>query len=120
MVWVTPPPVAVTVMKLVPVWVRLLALTVKVVVPVPGAAMLLGLKETDSFFASPEAEKPMDELKETLAVVVMEVEMEDPWVTISAVLAAERLKSAGVEDVTVSDTVVVCVTPPPVPVMVMG
>src|ERR1700739_2911925 len=117
-VWVTPPPVAVMVMVFVPVGAFLLALMVKAEVPVPGAAMLLGLKETDSPRVVPEAERLMDELNGPLAAVVMVVEPDEPWVMLSEVVDGVSVKLAGAEEVTVSDTVVLCVTPPPVPVMV--
>lgn len=111
----TPPPVAVMVMLLVPVWALLFAVTVKVELPVPGAAMLLGLKVTDSYFVRPEAEREIEELNETFALVVMVVEVDDPWATMRPVLVAESVKSGGVEELTVRLTVVVSLSPPPEP-----
>lgn len=73
-VCVMPPPVAVMVIVWFPVCALLLALTVKVALPLPGATRELGVKVTASPLRSPEADRVIAELKlpETF-VVTMEV-----------------------------------------------
>jgi hypothetical protein len=116
-----PPPVAVMVMVRVPKAAFLPAVTFIVDVPVPGAAMELGLKLT---VRPPPPDMVSDreiaELKLPDAVVVMVEETEVFLLTDRDVGEAERVKLAGAEERTVSDTVVVCVRPPPVPVMAMA
>jgi len=107
------------VMVRVPVEERLVVLMVRVEVPEPGDAMELGLKVAVSPLPRPEAESVTVELI-PLATVVMVVLPDDPRVMVSEVGDAETDRLAVVDEVTVSETVVVSVRPPPVPVMVMG
>lgn len=118
-VWVMPPPVAVMVMVRVPLVARELTVTVMVEVPAPGAAMEDGLKETVLEEPWPLALSVMAELKPPAVVVVMVDLPEEPLVTVMAVGEALTAKD-GVVPVTVRLIVVVCVTPPPVPVTVMA
>jgi hypothetical protein len=107
------------VMVRLPMVALLLAVTVIVEVPEPGAAMELGLNDTVSPLPSPDAEKLMAELKPP-ETTVLTAEVPEPLrATVIEVGDADRVK-AGVEvEVTVSDTVAFCVTPPPVPVTVI-
>lgn len=118
-VWVMPPPVALMVMVWFPVVALLLALMVIVEVPLPGAAMEEGEKVTVSPLPWPDADKLIAELKlpETV-VVIFEVPVL-PLVTDKVVGEAERVKAGEDEEVTFSETVVVCVMPPPVALTVM-
>lgn len=90
-----------------------------VMVEVPEPVMEVGLKEMVTPLPSPEAERLMEELNPPVAAVVTVTEPEDLLATLNEVGEAEREKLADVL-VTVSVTAVVWVTPPPVPVMVMG
>jgi hypothetical protein len=98
---------------------RLPTVNVILEVPDPGAAMLLGLKETLLLLPCPEADKLTAELKPPVIVVVIVTVPDDLLATVIELGDAETLRPAVTPDVTVSETVVVCVTPPPVPVMVM-
>ena len=94
--------------------------TVKVAVevPEPGAAIDVGLKLTVTPEGAPLEDKVMAALKPfRMVVVTVEVPVV-PCTTLTAVGAAEIVKSGA--DVTVRLTVVLCVAPPPVPVMVTG
>jgi hypothetical protein len=117
-VWVTPPPVAVKVTVDVPVTAVLLAVKVSVELPLPGAAIDVGLKLAVTPEGKPEAERESAELNPPLTVVESVVLPVLPW-TIDT-LAGETLtaKSGVAAAVIVSETVVVCVTPPPVAVTV--
>jgi hypothetical protein len=118
-VCVIPPPVAVMVIVRFPVEALRPTLTVIVDVPDPGEAMELGLKVTVCELPCPEAESVIAELKLPEIAVVM-VEVPEPLrATVIAAGEAETLKPAVTPEVTVRDTVVVCVNPPPVPVIVM-
>ena len=64
-----PPPVAVTVTFMVPVVAVLLAEKVRVELPLPGAAMELGLKVAVTPPGNPDAESETAELKPPLTVV---------------------------------------------------
>jgi len=87
-------------------------------VPEPGAAMEVGLKLTVTPVGWPVADKAMAELKPpTTAVVMVEVPLL-PCTTETVVGEAEMEKLG--PEVTVRVTVAVCVSPPPVPVTVMG
>jgi len=107
------------VMVRVPVVARLVVLMVKVEVPDPGDAMKLGLKVAVSPLPSPEADKVTAALIPLATVVMVEVP-DEPLSMVNEAGDAETDKLAVVPEVTVSDTVVVSVSPPPVPVMVMG
>jgi hypothetical protein len=118
-VWVLPPPVPVMIMVWEPVVARLPTLTVIVDVPEPGAAMELGLKVTVCWLPWPEAVKVTAESKPFSAAVVIVAVPDEPLTTVIAVGDALMLKSALAGAGTVRETDVLCVTPPPVPVMVM-
>lgn len=119
-VWVMPPPVPVTVI----VWVPLLALRLTVIVmvevPEPGAAIELGLKLTLTPLPSPEADRLMAESKppDTAVVIVDVPELRLATVIEEGEALIVKLGVAPLE-VTVSDTVVVSVVLPEVPVTVM-
>ena len=119
MVWVTPPPVPVTVIVRVPVLACLPTAIVMVDDPVPGAAMGFGLKLTVTRLPCPEADNEMDELKPFKAVVLIVELPEVPRLTVTELGEALIVKS-GATPVTVKLTVVVCVIPPPTPVTVIG
>lgn len=90
-----------------------------VMVEAPDPVMEVGLKDMVSPLPWPEAERLMAELKPPVAVVVTVTAPEVLRVTLSDVGEAETVKLAVTPEVTVSETAVVCVSPPPVPVMVM-
>lgn len=118
-VCVLPPPVPVIVMVWTPTLAFLPTLTVIVDDPEPGAAMGFGLKVTVCWFPCPEADKVTGESKPFSAAVVI-VEVPDEFLTTEiAVGDALMPKSAPAAAVTVRDTVVFCVMPPPVPVTVI-
>src|SRR5216684_2626230 len=77
-VWVTPPPVAVTVMLEVPVTAVLLTVNVRVELPLPGAAIEAGLNAAVTPEGRPDAERATAELKPPLTVVVIVVLPELP------------------------------------------
>jgi len=117
-VCVTPPPVPVTVIVLVPLVAFLPTAIVMTDDPVPGAGIGLGLKPTVTRLPCPEADNEIAELKPFKAVVLI-VELPELFrATVSELGEALMLKS-GVTPVTVRETVVVCVTPPPTPVTVI-
>lgn len=116
---VLPPPVPVIVMVWAPVVARLPTLTVIVDVPEPGAAIELGLKVTVCWLPSPEAVNVTAESNPLSAAVVIVEVPDEPLTTVIAVGDALMLKSAPAGAVTVRETDVVCVTPPPVPVTVI-
>lgn len=118
-VCVLPPPVPVIVIVWVPTVARDPTVTVMVDDPDPGAAMGLGLNVTFCWFPSPEADRVTAESNPFSAAVVI-VELPDwPLTTEIAVGDALMLKSAPAAAVTVRATVVFCVMPPPVPVIVI-
>lgn len=94
--------------------------TVIVDVPDPGAAMELGLKVTVCEPPCPEADRLIAELKLPEMAVVIVAVPEEFLATVIEAGDAERVKPAVTPEVTVSETVAVCVSPPPVPVIVMG
>lgn len=117
-VCVTPPPVAVTVTLEVPVVAVLLAVNVKVELPLPGAAIEAALKLAVTPVGNPEADSATAELNPPLTFVVI-VELPDvPCARDRLEGEATMVKSGDWAAFTVSDSVAVCVTPPPVPVMV--
>lgn len=117
-VCVTPPPVPVTVIVLVPLVALLPTAIVITDDPVPGAGMGFGLKLTVTRLPSPEADNEIAELKPFKAVVLIVELPELPRVTVTEAGEALMVKS-GATPVTVRETVVVCVMPPPTPVTVM-
>jgi hypothetical protein len=102
----------------VPVAALLLTVNVNVDEPDPGEAILVGLKAAVTPEGMPlaESETALSNPPETLDVIV-EVPLL-PWFTVSELGPAVRVKPA-VLLVIVSEIVVVCVTPPPVPVTVI-
>jgi len=104
----------------VPVAVVDATVMVIVDVPEPGAAMDVGLKLTVTPVGWPPAVKPIAELKPPdTAVVIVEVPLL-PCTTETEVGEAEMVKAGVAGLVTVSETVVVSVVLPEVPVTVMG
>jgi len=82
--------------------------------------MELGLKVTVCALPCPEAERVTAELKLPVMAVVM-VDVPVPLrTTVMVAGEAETLKPDVTPEVTVRETVAVCVNPPPVPVIVMG
>ena len=91
-VFVTPPPLAVTVTFAVPVVAVLLAEKVSVELPLPGAARLLGLKAAVTPEGSPEADNEIAELKPPLNAVEIVLLPEPPCATDKLVGEALRVK----------------------------
>ena len=118
-VCVIPPPVPVTVIVYVPVVVVEATAMVIVDVPEPGAAIDVGLKLTVTPVGWPLALNAIAELRppETV-VVIVEVPLL-PCTTETEVGEAEIVKLGLAWAVTVSETVVVSVVLPEVPVTVM-
>ena len=113
---VAPPPAPVTVIVYVPGTVVTATAMVMVEVPLPGAGIDVGLKLTVTPVGWPLADSAIAELKPLAGVVVMVDVPLRPGTTVTAVGEAEMVN---VGRVTVSDIVVVFVTPPPVPCTVM-
>lgn len=113
-----PPPFAVMVIVRVPVAARLPAVTVMVELPDPGAAMGLELKVAVWELPSPEAERVIAELKPPEMAVVI-VAVPDELLAIVIAPGEAAIEKPATPEVTVSETVAVCVSPPPVPVIVM-
>lgn len=106
-VCVTPPPVAVTVTFEVPVVAVLLAESVRVELPLPGAVMEAGLKLAVTPAGSPEAEKEIAELKPPLTVVEI-VELPEPACVIERAAGDALIAKSGVAGAfTVRDMTVV-------------
>jgi len=100
--------------------VTVLGSTVKVAaeVPAPGAAIDVGLKLTVTPVGAPLEDSVTAELNPlTIVVVIVEVPFA-PCATLTELGEAEMAKSGGAT--TVRLTVVLCVSPPPVPVIVIG
>jgi len=81
--------------------------------------MELGLKVTVWLFPCPEADKVIAESKLPEMVVVIVAVPDELLATVIDAGEAEMVKPAGAVELTVSETVAVCVIPPPVPVIVM-
>jgi len=117
-VWVSPPPLADTVTFVVPVVAVLLAVKVRVELPVPGAASEVGLKAAVTPEGNAEVASEIAALKPPLTEVAIMLLPELPCVTDTLVGEALKL-NAGVEvAVTVRGIVKVCVIPPPLPLTV--
>ena len=106
-VWVMPPPVAVTVTLVVPVVAVLLAERVRVELPLPGAAMLPGLKLAVTPEGRPEANNEIAELKPPLTEVEIVLVPDPPWATDRLVGDALTAKAGLAAAFTVRATVVV-------------
>jgi hypothetical protein len=114
-----PPPVAFTVTVNVPRVADLFALNVNVALPEPGAAMDVLLNVNVTPLPWPEAESAMAESKLPDTAVVSVTELEPLRAIVSEVGEAVNVKPPVTGAVTDSDTVAVCVIPPPVPVTVI-
>ena len=84
--------------------------------PAPGAGMDVGLKLTVAPEGCPEALSAIAESNPIDTIVVIVTVAEDPGATFTE-LGVGVITKSGVA--TVTDTFVVCVIPPPVPVTVM-
>jgi hypothetical protein len=118
-VWVMPPPVAVTVMVWLPTAALLPVVIVIVEPPEPGAAMELGEKVTVWAPPWPEDESEMAELKPPDPEVVMVTLPEERRERVMDDGEAETVKAGWTAAVTVREIVVDWVRPPPVPVTVI-
>lgn len=107
LVWVTPPPLAVTVTLEVPLTAVLPTLNVNVELPPPGAAMDAGLKLAVTPVGSPDAERDTAELKPPVADVEIVVLPELPWMTERLAGDALSVKLGAAAALMVSATVVV-------------
>ncbi len=87
-----PPPLAVTVTLLVPVVAVLPAVKVKVELPLPGAAIELGLKLAVTPDGKPDADSEIAELNPPLTVVEIVLLPDEPWTTNRLAGDALRLK----------------------------
>jgi hypothetical protein len=92
-VWVVPPPLAVTVTIEVPVVAVVLDEKVSVELPLPGAVMEAGLKLAATPVGNPDTDNEIAELKPPLALVEMVVAAKFPCVKESAAGEAAKLKS---------------------------
>ena len=106
-VWVMPPPVAVTVTLVVPVVAVLLAEKVRVELPLPGAAMDVGLKLAVTPEGKAEVDNEIAELKPPLTDVETVLLPEPPWATDRLVGDALTAKAGLAAAFTVRATVVV-------------
>jgi hypothetical protein len=93
---------------------------VMVEVPEPGAGMDAGLKLTVTPAGWPVADKATAELNPPEIAIVTVDEPLFPCTTGTEVGDAERVKLGVAPELTVNVTVVVCMTPPPEPVTVIG
>ena len=102
-----PPPVAVTVTLAPPMVAVLLAVNVRVELPLPGAAMEPGLKLAVTPAGKPEAESEIAELKPPLTAVEMVLLPAPPCVTDKLVGESLSVKLGVAALLTVKATVVV-------------
>jgi len=107
------------VIVLVPVGAFLATVRVKSDVPDPGAAIVAGLKLPVTPDGIPDADKVTGALNPPETVVVTTPYPLWPWSRYPEVGEMETVNAPVVAAVTVSETVVVCVSPPPVPVTVI-
>ena len=114
-----PPPVAVTVTVKVPSVAERLALRVKVADPEPGAAIDDLLRVAVTPLPSPDTDNATAELKVPETAVVSVTVPEALRAMVNEVGDAVNVNPPVTGAVTVSETVVVWVIPPPVPVTVM-
>lgn len=108
-----PPPLAVTVTLVVPVVAVLVAEKVNVELPLPGAAMLPGLKLALTPEGRPEADNEIAELKPPLTEVEIVLVLEPPCATDTLVGEALTVKLGVAVAVIVSEMATVWVIPPP-------
>jgi hypothetical protein len=94
-------------------------LSVKFVVPEPGALIGLGLKLPVTPEGMPVADSEIAALNPPETAVVTIAYPAWPWSRDPEVGETEMVKAATTGAVTVRETVVVCVIPPPVPVTVI-
>ena len=92
-------------------------MSVRVDDPEPGAGIDAGPNEAVAPAGSPDALRPIAELKPPETVVAIVLVPLAPCATDTDAGEAEMVNDGGA---TVNDTVVVCVSPPPVPVTVIG
>lgn len=111
-VLVTPPPVACTVSENVPPTAVAAAVSVSVLLPVPGEAMLVGANLAVTPVGSPVTENAIAALNPFIPVAFNTTLAGLPAVTVAF---AESAVSANVGTITVKLIVCVLVTPPPVP-----
>jgi hypothetical protein len=88
--------------------------------PDPGAPIEDGLKLAVAPEGRPEALSEIEALKPPEIDVLIVLVPEEPWLIVSDEGDAEIVKLGEAPVLTVSETLVVCVTPPPAPVTVMG
>jgi hypothetical protein len=87
-----PPPVAFTVTLVVPVVAVLLAVKVRVELPLPGAAIEVGLKLAVTPAGRPEADNEIAELNPPLTEVEIVLLPDVPWATDKLVGEALKVK----------------------------
>ena len=104
---VTPPPLRVSVTFEVPTIAVLSALKVKVELPLPGAAIEVGLNAAVTPVGNPATDSATPELKPPLTDVEIDVLLDPPCVTSTLVGEAVTAKSGAAAALIVSDTVVV-------------
>jgi hypothetical protein len=111
-VLVTPAPDPVTVRPNEPLNVPLAAVSVSVLLPLPGDAMLLGEKVAVTPFGSPLTESAIVDLNPLIELVFRTTAVELPEVTVALAEFAVSVKDG---TTIVKLSVCVCVSPPPVP-----
>ena len=109
---------AFTVTVVVPVAAVLLAVNVRVELPLPGAAIELGLKLAVTPAGKPDTESETTALKPPLIVVEIVLLPEAPWANDKLLGEALTAKSGVAAALIVRETVVLLVMPPPVALMV--
>ena len=97
-----------------------LTVTVSVEVPLPGAGMVCGLKFRVTPAGMPDAVRAIELLNPFSTIVDAVGFPAEPWVTAKAGGDTVSMKLGCGAAATVKETVVVCCTPPPIPVIVMG
>jgi hypothetical protein len=117
---VTSPALPEIVIGYVPVLAVLETVSVKCEVPAPGATMEAGLKVLVTPDGTPVAERATAELNPPETVVVTTAYPLCPSARYPAVGETEMVNAGVAGEVTVRETVVVSVNPPPVPVTVIG
>ena len=113
---VTPPPAAVTVMVEVPAAAVEAATSVKVLLPAPGEAMLVGAKVAVTPAGTPVTDRATAELNPFTRAVVKVMGIDPPGVRLALVALDDSVKLAGGRTARV--TISVCVILPLVPVTV--